>query len=255
MNQNKIGEIIEKKRKEKNLTQKELANALGVSNTAVSKWENGNNLPDISMLEPLSRILDLDLLELISTQNELNEDCKEKLNKLKKVKISRIIALCLITINIICLTCIFAYNNALSKRKEEQSKAVEVYKISSYQDDYNVDGYIVFNDKESLIIIENILYQGREKSIMDYEKIDKAIFYIKIDQVIVLNKTISLDKEKIKNINDILSLNEFSSNIAEAYLKNNKINFNDAVMTLKITNTDGQNQNIDIRLKLTKEFT
>ena len=83
MNQNKIGEIIEKKRKEKNLTQKELANALGVSNTAVSKWENGNNLPDISMLEPLSRILDLDLLELISTQNELNEDCKEKLNNNK----------------------------------------------------------------------------------------------------------------------------------------------------------------------------
>ena len=44
---NKTGEIIERYRKEKGYTQGELAKKLGVSNTAISKWEHGNNLPDI----------------------------------------------------------------------------------------------------------------------------------------------------------------------------------------------------------------
>ena len=50
----KIGKFIAKKRKEKNMTQEELARILGVTNKTVSRWENGNYMPDLSLLKPLS---------------------------------------------------------------------------------------------------------------------------------------------------------------------------------------------------------
>ena len=59
MNQKRIGELISKIRKEKNLTQEELGNKLNVSGKSVSKWERGINLPDISILTDLCRILDI----------------------------------------------------------------------------------------------------------------------------------------------------------------------------------------------------
>lgn len=59
MDKKKIGILIKNKRKEKQINQKQLAALLNVSDTAVSKWENGVNLPDIQNLEPLSKLLDI----------------------------------------------------------------------------------------------------------------------------------------------------------------------------------------------------
>ena len=53
----KIGEIIREKRKEQSLTQEQLANLLGVSATAVHKWEKGTTYPDITTLPVLTRML------------------------------------------------------------------------------------------------------------------------------------------------------------------------------------------------------
>ncbi len=57
--------LIKELRTEKRLTQKELASLLKVSPTAVSKWENGRNLPDISVLEPLAEALGVSIYELV----------------------------------------------------------------------------------------------------------------------------------------------------------------------------------------------
>ena len=59
MNAKEFGALIQKKRKEKNMTQSQLANHLHVSRTAVSKWETGVNCPDASILEELSALLGL----------------------------------------------------------------------------------------------------------------------------------------------------------------------------------------------------
>ena len=56
-----IGEVIRKYRKQKNMTQEEMANRLGVTAPAVNKWENGNSLPDITLLAPIARLLDITL--------------------------------------------------------------------------------------------------------------------------------------------------------------------------------------------------
>ena len=54
-----IGQIIKKLRKERNLTQEELAEQLGVTSQAVSKWENGYGLPDISQVIPLASVFNV----------------------------------------------------------------------------------------------------------------------------------------------------------------------------------------------------
>lgn len=65
MNHTKVGEFIREMRKEKGFTQKELAERLGITDKAVSKWERGINCPDISLLEELADLLDVTVLELI----------------------------------------------------------------------------------------------------------------------------------------------------------------------------------------------
>ena len=65
MNQKQIGEFIRLMRKEQGWTQEELASKLNVTNRTISRWENGNYMPDISQLEPLANILNVTVLELI----------------------------------------------------------------------------------------------------------------------------------------------------------------------------------------------
>lgn len=64
MNQEKIGKFIAEKRKEEKLTQEQLAEKLNISKNAVSKWERGLNLPDVSIMQELCKILKITLNEL-----------------------------------------------------------------------------------------------------------------------------------------------------------------------------------------------
>ena len=76
MNYNKIGNFIALKRKEKGLTQKDLALKLGVTDKAVSKWERGLGCPDVSLLEMLSYELDVSILEILKGRSITNEVIK-----------------------------------------------------------------------------------------------------------------------------------------------------------------------------------
>lgn len=63
INKERFGKLIAECRKRKGYTQQELAEQLLVSNKAVSKWETGNSLPDISLLLPISEILEIKISE------------------------------------------------------------------------------------------------------------------------------------------------------------------------------------------------
>lgn len=69
-----IGQIIRKNRKEKNMTQEEMANYLGVTAPAVNKWENGASYPDIMLLAPIARLLEITVDELLAFQEELTAE-------------------------------------------------------------------------------------------------------------------------------------------------------------------------------------
>ena len=68
MDQEKIGKFIAECRKEKKLTQEQLAEKLGVSNRSISRWENGKTMPDISLFEPLCEELNISINELLKGQ-------------------------------------------------------------------------------------------------------------------------------------------------------------------------------------------
>ena len=78
MNQSKISETIKKIRKENKLTQKQLADKLNVTYQAVSKWENGLNIPDITILKEICTEFNIDINDLLD--NKIN-------NKKKNIKI------------------------------------------------------------------------------------------------------------------------------------------------------------------------
>lgn len=74
----KIGKLIAKCRKEKNLTQKELAELLGVTDKSVSKWETGICLPDVSLYKELCNLLGITLNEFFAGEKIIDENYKKK---------------------------------------------------------------------------------------------------------------------------------------------------------------------------------
>lgn len=78
MNQVKIGEFITTIRKEKGLTQRQLAEQIGVSDKTISKWECGRGLPEMSMMEPLCETLQVNINELLSGERLSEESYSKK---------------------------------------------------------------------------------------------------------------------------------------------------------------------------------
>lgn len=117
MNYDKIGKFIATSRKKKGLTQIELADKLNITDRAVSKWERGKGCPDISLLEDLSKILDVSIIELLKGEKMKKNKSLEKeellysMNYAKestKTKMYKMISNVIVTlITVIILTIVF----------------------------------------------------------------------------------------------------------------------------------------------------
>lgn len=119
MNQNRIGEFIQRSRKEKGWTQKELAEQIGVSDKTISKWENGNSVPDTGILTSLCEVLEISVNELISGEKLPSEDYTKKAEenimnllqenqerkKLFKKQYAAGIFIVLLAVGFMCITC------------------------------------------------------------------------------------------------------------------------------------------------------
>lgn len=115
MEQIKIGKFISAMRKEQNLTQRQLADQLDISDKTVSKWECGKGLPEVSLMIPLCEILEINVNELLSgerlTDNTYHERAEENMMNLirekeesrKKIILSTIIALLCTSVLIVCI--------------------------------------------------------------------------------------------------------------------------------------------------------
>lgn len=91
MDIDKISDLIKTKRKERKITQEELADKLGVTEKAISRWETGRGTPDISLLIPLAKELKIEVFELLSGEENRNitkniESIIEYEEKSKKIK-------------------------------------------------------------------------------------------------------------------------------------------------------------------------
>lgn len=80
MDQKKIGRFLKELRKEKEITQEQLAEQFNVSNRTISRWENGNNMPDLDILIEISDYYEVDLREILNGERKsenMNKEMKE----------------------------------------------------------------------------------------------------------------------------------------------------------------------------------
>lgn len=166
-----LGQQIKQARENKNLSQEELAEQLGVSRQAVSEWENDTSIPQGINRELMSKILDLDLL---SVQNEVSP--KNRLNWIGRIGWGLSFILAILLIVVICI-----WNNEKNSSKETLVS----------------DGYIDEIAKKALIpdISENMAVSGEEKK----PGITRITFYDK-EQNEVTQEALWYDSEKIESI-------------------------------------------------------
>lgn len=151
-----IGKFIAENRKNKGLTQSELGEKLGVTGKTISRWENGNYMPDISLLIPLTETLEISLNELLTgtktNKKELlqKEYLEEYTKYLKNKKLKRIIfsiSLSIISILLILLSVILLFNKTFFKTtyhsQFNDKVIIQIPKFSYYRGVSGMDTFTV----------------------------------------------------------------------------------------------------------------
>ena len=236
MNQEKIGKFIAKCRRDKKLTQSELAEKLNISNKAISKWETGRGMPDASIMLELCAYLGITVNELLSGEKLEEGEYKEKANeniiniakeseKNKKVKNKIIIVLTIIIIFSILLLITniiyrnfevtLEYDNRLIKCEKNNEDIICSFNGISLVTLYSE--YINIDDETLIFINGKMLLQNKIKS--HYESWDSMAELnngnnTSFNTEITINKSKDIEdcKEKIKvyytktNVNKIRSL-------------------------------------------------
>lgn len=216
MNQEKIGQFIKKIREENKLTQKELADKLGVTFQAVSKWENGKNVPDISILKEMSKMFNVDIDEILDG---------EKKNK-KNNNYIYPIALILILISLLLFGMIY-YNN---------NDDYEFKTISSKCSDFKITGSAAYNKDKATIYISNVEFCGKEDT-TKYKSITCTLYETYND---TKTKISNCDIKKNTNLEDFLK----DVNINVEHFSKSCKNLNKNNLTLEIEAKDTNNKTI-----------
>ncbi len=157
MDYEKIGEYIQLKRKAVGLTQAELGDKLGVTSKAVSKWECGVALPDVSLFLELSEILKIDVSELlVGKDNEVTEDKISKRKNIAIVILTIIVLILLITSTILGIYFINNYDR------------IKVYQLTSENEDFYIEGKIDTIDDDEYVSISDIDYLPKNNNTFGY---------------------------------------------------------------------------------------
>ena len=227
MNQDKIGSFIKSIRMDNNLTQKEFAERLNVTYQAVSKWENGKNIPDIGIIKQISEEFNVDIDEI------LNGEKKDKENKKNNY-------LYLILGIIIVLLLIFAIvllNNTNSKNFEFKT-------ISSKCSDFKITGSAAYNKDKTSIYISNIEFCGKNDD-EKYQKLNCVLYEKNND-----NKTKISSCKEAKN----LSLKDYLKEVdikADNYSTTCKrLTSNNLILEISAINSDNKTITYTIPIKL-----
>lgn len=153
MDQEKIGKFIKDLRIKNNLTQKEFADKYNVTYQAVSKWENGKNMPDLSLLKEICKDFDVSLDDLFNGEKSVKKSYKKY-----------------VIIGIICIVIVL-----FLVIKNNNNGDFSFKTITSSCDAFNISGSIAYNDKKSAIYITNIKYCGGDDT-KEYEIIECTLY-------------------------------------------------------------------------------
>ena len=208
MNQEKIGNFIKELRLKNNLSQQKFAEKLNVTSQAVSKWENGKNIPDLAIMLEISKLFNVETDEIV--KGEFKKSVKlPNMNKKKNIII--IIILVVIIIILLSLLIIISF-------KKNDSYNFDV--LSTSCKNFNISGTVSYNTKKSSIYISNIEYCGKKEE-TKYQKI-KCFLYEEHDNV---KKTIgSVSSEEETTLDEFLKTVEFSIENYEHVCNNDENN-------------------------------
>ncbi len=180
MNQEIIGKKIKELRIKNNLTQNDLAKKLNVTYQAVSKWENGKNLPDLSILKDICSLFNIELNDLIGIEK------KKKVNKLLLL----VPAFFVIVLFVIILV--------------NKNDDYELKPLTTTCDEFEISGVAAYNNDKTHIYVSNISYCGKEDD-MIFNEIECVLYEETSKEKIKIN---TCSKE-----NGEITLKEYLSNL------------------------------------------
>lgn len=226
MNPEKIGKFIKELRKKNNLTQQELADKYGVTYQAVSKWERGINLPEISLIKEMSNDFNISIESLLDG----DVSCNNVKNNYKKY-ISIIVIILVIIVSVILIV-----------NKYNKEDTFDFKTLSTTCQEFKVSGSIAYDKIKSSIYISHIDYCGGN------------------DNTIYKSITCSLYESSDNNISKISSCPEKENLTLEDYLKDitlkidhytqNCKNYHDNSLYLEISATSDSEKITTYRIPL-----
>lgn len=208
MNQEKIGRFIAELRKEKNMTQKELANKLNVTDRAVSKWENGRGLPDVSLFETLCKELDITINELLKGERikennieHLSSETMMSYNKyIKRKERQKMFFLLIVFVIVLCTlltTAILSFNKTFFKTKYTSDFVsgvnIPIPKYSYYRGTGGMDAYTAKLKTLKQSDEVNILIDRYLQSLETVEYDNEIYYYDKENDFTILQYKINND--------------------------------------------------------------
>ena len=157
MDQERIGNLIKEIRKENNLTQKELADKLGVTFQAVSKWENGKNIPDIAVLKQISDMFNINIDNILNGEKIHQE--KKRISKRNTI-IVLIVSIFLVIIGALIIN---------------HNHKIEFKKITTCDSNIKVTGNVALDAKKNMYISITVLeYANEDKTV--YKEITSTLY-------------------------------------------------------------------------------
>lgn len=220
----KVSEFIKKVRKDNNLTQKKLADKYNVTYQAVSKWENGKNLPDVAIIKQMSKDFNISVDDIL--------EGKITVNKQSKLIVKIIISALFIGLVALIIYLSIYINDSYNFKT-----------ISTTCDEFKVSGVVAYDKKKSSIYISNVEYCGGDDS-TKYEKIESILYERQRGKLIELDKSKSDKKE--------ITLEEYLKNLQlniDNYTKACK-NYTDNSLVLQITATINGNKTVTYKIPL-----
>lgn len=215
---NKLGTIISKLRKEKGLTQKDLADKLNISDKAVSRWETGGSSPNMDMLLRISKFFKVPLNDLITARvsNEENGDeivqeiIQEfsEMNKKNSARLKTLLISTVVIILILTITIIFTHTYNRFKVYRVHISSEEIYPATGV--------YIETKIKDSLNI-QNIKIRNYEVKETDTISVD--LYFTKEDKEYILQSYSSLDNIHFVTYQSYIEIDDLSDYFENLYLR------------------------------------
>lgn len=251
----KIGQFVDKKRKEKGLTQEQLGELLNISGKSVSKWERGLNMPDIDKLESLCNILDVDIVDMLNGEIDSNNSVKLsnlsffdifKLYKNKLKKNYFLILFFILFLVLIFFSVFFTLGNYDKNR---------VYSISSSDSSYSINGYLIFNQEQNLLVITDLNCQENFVGTAEEPYINEIHIFITYDDLNFLSYSEEFyEYEKLSDVMNRLSFSIFDNKSTDLNFLDYNVDLSKIKMTIEYKTKNELIQKIVFELNFIEIF-